>query len=331
MDAYGVEQSILDVCGARSLRLVEKIQSLWGGYGVICRYNLQGSALSQVVVKHVRLARQEAHPKGWNTILSHRRKIQSYEVESAWYQKYNHLCSPFARTPVCYGVRIHDLEWLMVLEDLQPLGLAPSTKVTWQQMSKCLEWLAYFHSQFLGVQPHDLWAVGTYWHLATRPDELESLTDRALYQAATAIDKELSNCPFQTLVHGDAKLANFCFGEDQEVAAVDFQYVGGGCGMKDVAYFIGSCLDEAGCDAQADNLLDVYFEHFHMAMKARGQSMALEVERSWRPLFPVAWADFHRFLKGWSPSHWKAHGYSERITTAVIKTIQCPQQYPHEP
>lgn len=36
---------------------------------------------------------------------------------------------------------------------------------------------------------------------------------------------------FQTFVHGDAKLANFCFGSNN-VAAVDFQYVGKGIGVK---------------------------------------------------------------------------------------------------
>ena len=52
-------------------------------------------------------------------------------------------------------------------------------------------------------------------------------------------------------MHGDAKLANFLFTSDHsQVAGVDFQYVGGGCGMKDVAYLL-SCLDEDACDTHA--------------------------------------------------------------------------------
>ena len=48
------------------------------------------------------------------------------------------------------------------------------------------------------------------------------------------------------LAHGDAKVANFCFTNDQHaVAAVDFQYVGGGIGTQDVIYFLGSFCSEA--------------------------------------------------------------------------------------
>ena len=65
------------------------------------------------------------------------------------------------------------------------------------------------------------------------------------------------NCKFKTIVHGDAKLANFCFSHDlSNVAAVDFQYVGGGCGMKDVAYFLGSCLNDQELRTTENELLD---------------------------------------------------------------------------
>jgi len=45
------------------------------------------------------------------------------------------------------------------------------------------------------------------------------------------------------------------------------------------------------------------------------------LEREWRSLFDVAWADFHRFLKGWSPDHWKLNSYSERLTKRVIERL----------
>ena len=81
--------------------------------------------------------------------------------------------------------------------------------------------------------------MGTYWHLDTRPEEFEKIEHKQLKSKAHRIDEILKECEFQTIVHGDAKLANFCFSEHGEgVAAVDFQYVGRGCGMKDVTYFL---------------------------------------------------------------------------------------------
>ena len=129
-------------------------------------------------------------------------------------------------------------------------------------------WLAHFHATFMGETPDGLWEVGSYWHLDTRPDELEALDDVHLKQAAGEIDALLRAARFQTFVHGDAKLANFCFSEDgTQVAAVDFQYVGGGCGMKDVAYFIGSCLYEEDCERHEAALLGFISVHWGMHSK----------------------------------------------------------------
>ena len=124
----------------------------------------------------------------------------------------------------------------MVLEDLDAAGFPVRlASVSPLQLRSCLDWLATFHATFLGVAPEGLWESGTYWHLATRSEELAALDDLRLKEAAPVIDQRLSAARFQTLVHGDAKLANFCFSEEDDgVAAVDFQYVGGGCGMKDV-------------------------------------------------------------------------------------------------
>ena len=103
---------------------------------------------------------------------------------------------------------------------------------------------------------------------------------------------------------------------------LDFQYVGGGCGVKDVAYFIGSCLDEDSCEAQEEALLDSYFTSLKDALeRCRPGTDSDAVIAEWRDLFPVAWTDFHRFLKGWCPGHWKINSYSERVAREVLATI----------
>ncbi len=206
----------------------------------------------------------------------------------------------------------------MVLEDLDEAGFSLRKRsVEWEEIAACLEWLAKFHASYLGKKPGGLWEVGTYWHLKTRPQELALLEDYALQEAAPLIDQQLNAATYKTFVHGDAKLANFCFAEDGKVAGVDFQYVGGGCGMKDVAYFIGSCLDEKACERLEPKILDTYFDFLQVELPEKNEAL----EKEWRSLYRLAWADFHRFLKGWSPGHWKLNSYSERVTAGVIDNL----------
>ncbi|MFS4483651.1 oxidoreductase family protein [Hyunsoonleella sp. 2307UL5-6] len=307
---------ILQNTGASSLKQKEVIQELWSGYGKIIRIALENSKLESVVVKHVQLPKSNNHPRGWNTDIGHQRKLKSYQVETTWYKTYGK--HSLARLPKCFAIESHQNEVLIVLEDLDKSGFPlRKQEVTWKDIEICLEWLAKFHASYLGKVPNGLWDVGTYWHLETRPQELEVLEETALKNAAAAIDKKLNDCTFKTFVHGDAKSANFCFSENGEVAGVDFQYVGGGCGMKDVAYFVGSCLNESDCERLELKILDTYFAHLHKALGKKNEAL----ENEWRPLYRVAWADFHRFLKGWSPDHWKINSYSERITAEVIKNL----------
>lgn len=315
MDDYFIS-TILQSTGASSLQHRERIQELWSGYGEIMRIGLDGADTGSVVVKHIQPDKKETHPQGWNTDTGHQRKLRSYEVETTWYQRYSKLSA--ARVPHCLAIESRGDEVLIVLEDLDESGYKlRKQSVTRKEIETCLEWLARFHAGFLGKEPDGLWETGTYWHLETRPQELESLSDQRLKEAATLIDEKLNACTFKTFVHGDAKLANFCFSKEGTVAGVDFQYVGGGCGMKDVAYFIGSCLDEDECEALEEHILDTYFSFLHKALGANHE--ALETE--WRSLYRVAWADFHRFIKGWSPGHRKINSYSERITENVLNNL----------
>ncbi len=319
-----LEAVVLQAVDARAIVGTQIVQSLWSGYGQIVRCRLEGGTQQSVIVKHVRWPDQRNHPHGWTSDRSHERKLQSYRIETTWYDRYAEVCPDQCRVPGCLALDVRADDVIMVLEDLDPSGFAGRRQqVNEVEIDACLSWLASFHATFMGEQPDGLWAAGTYWHLATRPDEFDALDDGPLKAAAATIDRRLADSPFQTFVHGDAKLANFCFTADgYRAAAVDFQYVGGGCGMKDVAYFISSCLDEDDSERLAPDLLDRYFELLNGALGRSGNGLDFAaLEDDWRALYPVAWTDFYRFLQGWSPGHWKLHRYSERLARQVLDAL----------
>ncbi len=323
-EADHIDSAVLRATGAQRILDTETVQSLWSGYGQIVRCHLTGGSQSSVIVKHVRWPDQRDHPYGWTSDLSHERKLQSYGVEANWYDRYAERCQDRCRVPRSLGLETGDDEVIMVMEDLDASGFAGRRQnVNDVELDACLAWLANFHATFLGERPEGLWDTGTYWHLATRPDELDALDDGPLKAAAGIIDRRLADSRFRTFVHGDAKLANFCFTVDgRRAAAVDFQYVGGGCGMKDVAYFISSCLDEDESEAMAPALLDRYFDLLGDALERCGRTLDFAgLEADWRSLYPLAWTDFYRFLQGWSPGHWKLHRYSERLAREVLEDL----------
>ena len=284
--------------------------------------------MHSVVVKHVRPPVRSSQPRGWNTDQSHRRKLRSYIVEANWYREWSDRLGAKCRIAKCFLVESNTNEHLFVLEDLDAAGFSQRyDQVDFDRIRQGLMWLAEFHGSLMMEPADDLWPTGTYWHLATRPDELaEMRDDEPLKLYAKSIDQSLSTCKYPSIVHGDAKVANFCFSASRDsVAAVDFQYVGGGCGMKDVAYFLGSCLGEVECDSHAEVLLDSYFETLRTTIDASNKDIdAAAVESEWRSLYPFAWADFNRFLLGWYPQHQKLHGYSRRMTEEALSKLDDP-------
>ncbi len=341
---------IAKLARADSVSVVETVQSLWSGYGVIVRVDLRSGVDSQrAIVKIVCPPDVLEHKYGWTSDVSHNRKLSSYGNEIRWYQTASKHCGTDAYVPEILAAdkssansSLENQGSLLILEDLNAAGFnLRRTRVSDAQVDACLKWLANFHATFLvdtsdaktelPANDHGLWPIGTYWHLRTRPQEFESMEEGPLRLAASKIDAKLNAARFQTLVHGDAKLANFCFSQSDRVAAVDFQYVGGGCGMKDVAYFISSCFHEDECERKEQALLSDYFAHLRHAVQKQDASQTAQgfvaqkgsiqfehVETEWRELYPVAWADFYRFLAGWSPGHWKMHGYSWRVTQKVL-------------
>lgn len=314
---------LLEVTNSKDCFETEIIQPLWSGYGKISRIKLEGSNLATVVVKCISPNNSGQHPRGWDTDFSHQRKIKSYQVETHWYEKWSKFCADKARVPAFIGSFSESTDQWIVLEDLNAGFPLRKQELNFNEVKVCLKWLANFHATFLNKKPQGLWEVGTYWHLATRPDEFKKIDHPELREKAHLIDEILNNCNYMTIVHGDAKLANFCFSEDEKsVAVVDFQYVGGGCGMKDVAYFLGSCLSGAECELYENELLDFYFSKLQNSLHDSTISLdftALEVE--WRRMYPIACADFSRFLMGWMPTHQKLNDYNLKMMQQVLKSF----------
>lgn len=325
--------------GDKQASKLDSIQTLWSGYGEIARYFVP-SLEQSLIVKLVQPPSQMNHPRAWNGERSHQRKLDSYVNESIFYQHYSQQTDHYCRTPSCYFSSTNASTKLianecttsaLIMEDLDQAGFGKRCEYADLKTVKLgLRWLAYFHAKFLNQALDDVWPIGTYWHLATRPDEFASMPDSPLKQNAHAIDEALNSAHFRTLLHGDAKLANFCFSEDMDdLAAVDFQYVGRGVGIKDVMYFIGSCLGDEALTLHADALLDDYFcllkkaiEHYYIEdntqMQGRPTVDFSALEREWRGLIPFAWADFERFLVGWATEHYKLNSYMKTQTLLAI-------------
>ena len=313
-----ISQQIVDITQASAIIRIEEIQPLWNNYGHLSRLYLSDSPYESVIIKHIQIPRHLAHPKGFSSTLSQQRKIRSYQVETHWYLHYNNRLSTQCPTPKCLASFNEGEQLFLLLEDLNTLGYGVhNSYLTWAEIELVITWLAHFHASFMNEKSANLWSCGTYWHLATRPEELSKIVGSDLHTFASFLDARLSHSPFLSIVHGDAKLANFCFKTDQTaVAAVDFQYVGQGCGMKDLAYFVGSCMSEVECESQEDKILNTYFEQLSSALPSHFDHETIENE--WRSLYRFAWADFQRFMLGWSPSHRKLTGYSERVSKLVI-------------
>ena len=314
-----VRDRILTLTGADEVGRVELIQPLWNNYGTLSRVHLVGGQHTSVIVKHIRIPNHGTHPRGFAGSISRDRKIRSYQVETHWYMNQNERIAESGMTPQCLDAFADGGELFLLLEDLATRsfnGVRYST--SWEEMSLVIHWLAQFHADFLGDSGEGLWPCGTYWHLATRPEELARIEGTRLHRFAALLDARLRCGAYPTLVHGDAKLANFLFSEAlNAVAAVDFQYVGRGAAMKDLAYFVGSCLSGSECERLEPQLLDMYFE----ALRDRlpNDIDAAELETEWRALYPVAWADFQRFMTGWSPGHRKLTDYSDATTERAIE------------
>lgn len=285
---------LLSSSGAHEVKSVQLIQGLWGGMGQLLRVELLGSVHTSVILKQIEF------PSTRFPSLSETRKRHSYKVEGRWYESFAQLLPDESRVAAHLAQQADNQGMLLLLEDLQGSGYRRKTPPTPSQIASGLKWLAVFHSRFLETSPEGLWGQGCYWHLETRPDEYRHMPHGKLRDAAKAFDDSLRSARYQTLVHGDAKPANFLWDSGDRAAAVDFQYVGRGVGVRDVAYFLDCCLGEERAALDLEGWLTHYFRELRAALTHSEQEAdADSLEKEWRKLFPVAWSDFNRFYQGW--------------------------------
>jgi hypothetical protein len=315
---------------------------MWAGAGVLKRIT---TTLRSVVIKEVAIHKLRA-----DTSTGTIRKLKSYCVEQAFYEHFSPLLPPDVIVPRLLGVGSATGECI-ILSDLDADAIGCNLNVRRSTVSKaearaCLKWLARFHATFFPYESPSqppasssssssssaalLWETGCYWHLKTRSDELRSMDDRDVLKiAASELDDLLEAAKYKTILHGDAKVANFCFpaatsasATDSDtdtsihVGALDFQYCGRGIGVRDVVYFLGSVYNDDELERNIEDMTNYYFSRLQAAP---------EVEAEWRSLICVCFADFERFLRGWSPCHRGARRqrgkYAQKMCDQALKLL----------
>ncbi|MFK7929129.1 MAG: choline kinase, partial [Myxococcota bacterium] len=113
-----VPARVSNATGARSAARLHRVQELWSGWGEIARYQLRGGPVATVIVKQVQPPAEGAHPRGWDSDRSDRRKRHSYLVERAFYQFYAPDLPAGARVARTWALD----EGFFVLEDLDAAG-----------------------------------------------------------------------------------------------------------------------------------------------------------------------------------------------------------------
>jgi aminoglycoside/choline kinase family phosphotransferase len=123
----------------------------------------------------------------------------------------------------------------------------------------------------------------------------------------------------RTLLHGDAKSANFMFTADcSACAAYDFQYCGEGFGVRDVAYLIASSVDEDVVEQQEQQLLRYYHQKLQECLQAQGKADAAQryTYDVMTAHFELCLLDYVRFMAGWG--FWGNARWAQRRARQVL-------------
>ena len=242
----------------------------------------------------------------------------------------------------------------LVLEDLSirfPVLTERRGTLNDAQMTKSLEWLATFHASSWNIessclsefcpppseavqskwQNTGLWQQGGYHYLATRQHELVSIDPRtdAWGQLGLHADSDMPisvdwclNNPRDrsrlSLIHGDVKAANMAFDRHTtSMAMYDFQYVGVGLGVQDLAKFLTTSIPSRHLsDREGEQkLLKTYHSFLVKKLPKDARYEFEELVEDWE-LALVSWV---RFLAGWSGGFWGNVRWLQNRVEALLR------------
>ena len=316
-----------DDASTTSKVIVRSRARLWAGMGNIyeVRDASSGSNNKKLMVKYV-------HPRfpkksGQQLSIGDQRKWDSYLVEANFYEQYAKKlleddCFQVPLPAPLYVERhLEDATHptiVICMGELWPSPAAGSSQNSHDDIhTSVVKWLAKFHAAtWHRSDETKVQAVGSYWHLDTRPSEWQDMPrhgwEGRLKKAAKAIDARLKRDPLQCWVHGDTKDANILYTQSSELAFCDFQYTGRGPPSRDLSYyFCSSHVDDL--DEQA-TLLDIYYHDLVGYLKEKNdiaankneatpqqqqQQYPLPTRQQLDDSMELAYADFCRFMCGW--------------------------------
>lgn len=301
--------------------------------------------------------------------VSHDRKLRSYEAEAAFYS-----CAPdgpawalldaglAVPTPLATASDKTSCLREFLLSDLRVTHPRRFRGGSFDEAVAGLTFLAGMHAAFWErPTPAGVWPEGSYWRLDTRLDELSRTDDVRVVRSARAIDLRLRGVVSdadgerkqrrarRTLIHGDPKGDNLLLseagarGETTTAAAYDFQYVGGGLGARDVAYFLTAAVDPRVLEAHEDALVAAYHAALLEGLEGReGRPEDAESVDACRASYPLdalrddlelAVADYARFMAGWG--YWGNAEWAEATASRCLdridagKTLDSEEAYVH--
>ena len=212
---------------------VKSICRLWAGMGYIYQIKVQlpDNDISFIVKRVI-------PPCKSSRSMGDERKAASYLIEAKFYKHIvaSTLIEKYDLSiPTPYHVECNDNtdEVTICMSLLQG---SPGYCGDDDSIHAVLSWLSTLHAATWGSKANEyvnqklVQPIGSYWHLDTRPNEHNAISNRGwesrLKLAARAIDERLKRDNMQCCIHGDAKEANMLFDGKGGVSMYDLQYCG---------------------------------------------------------------------------------------------------------